>query len=327
MSKYKMSFYNINLVEDGYVRGTNEGLTPYYNIRTGKFGYIPDDVDLNNPPQDLLQKGFIIPSHIDEQESYRQAQINAITDDFPSKVFLTICVTSKCNFHCAYCFQGTHNYGIHMQGEVLQDTIAYIKKEIDRNTKLNTFVIGFFGGEPLLNMPAIREISKFVIPYCAEKNIKYRAFITTNGYFLSNRISLELKELNIKYARVTIDGLGKDYINLRQAPEDAYAKLIKNFENSEIPLLIRINVTRQNQENLRDILIELSKLKAVQDKRDKIVVARVKEFTTPLQYGFSDEEWLALSEHRRDYIAILSLSSTVTYKYYLVILYKREISL
>ncbi len=306
MAEYKQSFYNINLVEDGYVRGTNEGITPYYNIRTGKFGYIPDNLDLTNPPQTLLQDGFIIPSHIDEQESYRQAQINAITDDFPKREFITIAVSSKCFYHCPYCFQGSHNTGIDMTDDIIEDTIAFIKKEIDRNHNMEKLGISWFGGEPLTNggLQAIRKISKEIIPYCEEKGIGYMAILTTNGYNYLPKISTELKQLKVKDVMITVDGLEEDYINTRKAPKDAYKRVLRNIDSSVIPVRIRINVSKQNKDKLHDILEELSKLKSVQEGRNHIIIRRVMHSDI---YGFTDDEWLEVCNHREDYQDVLPI--------------------
>ena len=100
MFNWKHSIYNINLQKEGY---NNAKENEYYNILMGKFAVIPDDVDLNNPPEDL--KGFLIPSEINQAEIITKQQHDAIYNDYPSAINFTICPTSACNYKCEYCFE------------------------------------------------------------------------------------------------------------------------------------------------------------------------------------------------------------------------------
>lgn len=140
-----------------------------------------------------------------------------------------------------------------MQGEVLADTIAYIKKKIDRNTNLKILNIRWFGGEPLMNMDAIRKISNFAIPYCEATNIEYYTLIISNGYYLTKSISVELKELKVEYAQIALDGFEATYRSLRAAPSDAYNTVQKNIENSVLPIVIRLNTTRNSQNEIIEL--------------------------------------------------------------------------
>ena len=157
MSKWKYSIYSINLKEDGY---ENAKENEYYNILMGKFAVIPKDVDLDNPPEDL--KGFLVPSEINQAEIIKGQQINAFEEEF-THMSLLIAVSSKCNYHCEYCFQGNHVHGINMTEETVADIIAYIKRGIDSNDKLKSLGVTFFGGEPIMAMNAIRTISNFLL--------------------------------------------------------------------------------------------------------------------------------------------------------------------
>ena len=301
MSKYKLSYYTIDLVKDGYVADTKEGVTPVYNTLRGKFGYIPDDIDYDNPPEQLLKEGFIVPYNIDEPQQYKQAQIKAINDEYPSKVFLTICTTMRCNFNCAYCFEQGHR-NADMSPETLADIITYIKNEIDRNPNLKVLRIKWFGGEPLLRMDVIREISNFVIPYCLSRNIQYSAEIITNGYLLTKEVSQELFDLSVKRAQIALDGFEQDYIATRQAPNDAFKRVLSNIENSAIPVVIRLNTTRTNMTKIID-LFEYLYNKFERNKENlNISISRVKDYGNSLTVGFTDKEWLTFRKRQTEFI-------------------------
>ena len=310
---YKLSFYNINVYEEGYTDNPNYK-DLYYNTMSNKFAEIPEGFNPAEPSEkleELKEKRMIVPTSLNEAENYRTAQIKAIENEYPTTVSLVIAVTTKCNYQCEYCFQNSHKNGVDMQGEVLQDTIAYIKKEIDRNNNLKTFRIRWFGGEPLMNMQAIREISNFVIPYCKERNLKYEASIITNGYLFTKEISNELNKLSVTKVQIAIDGFENDYIAIRKAPKDAYKRVLQNIEDSVIPVTIRLNTTRNNKEDIIELLKELSQFDSVKNKHNTITIARVKEYdyAKTLRYGFTDQEWLKFRECRVDYMDVLPIDS------------------
>jgi uncharacterized protein len=286
MFNWKHSFYNINLKEEGY---KNAKENEYYNVLMGKFAVIPKNVDLDNPPEEL--KGFLVPSEINQAEILTKQQHDAIYNDYPSAINLTVCPTSACNYKCEYCFE--KNKSQHsMDAELIADTINYIKTEIDRNQNLKTFGIKWFGGEPLLNIPAIEQISRFVIDYCQEHNISYTAFIITNGYYYTKGVSEQLKTLKIKTVQISLDGFADDYARTRQVSKDAYERVLNNIENSVIPVVIRINTTRQNKDIVPTLVREIAKMPSVKSGFNKIMVARVKDYCTTLNYGFTDAEWI-----------------------------------
>ena len=312
---YKQSFYNINVFEQGYTDNPDYR-DLYYNVMSGKFAHIKDDQPLDNP--DLIKKGMVVPINTDEPHLYKQRQEKAIMDDFPSHVFLTVSTTMKCNYDCAYCFEACKK-GKHLEGEVLEDTIAYIKTEIDRNPNLKSLGIRWFGGEPLLNIPAIEKLSEIIIPYCQTRNINYKAQITTNGYFFTKEVSERLKELKVESAQIALDGFEQTYISTRKAPKNAFRQVLQNIADSAIPVVIRINTTRQNQDEIIELVKDLYKSKAtILKDQNRIVVNRVKDYEEPLQYGFTDNEWLDFREKYKelhDCMGIKNLSDLGRVKY------------
>ncbi len=294
---YKLSFYNINVFEEGYTDNQNyQDL--YYNTLSNQFAHIPKDVDVESLTQDkqaeLKEKRMIVPKEINQAQIYRQQQQDAILNDYPNSVRLTICTTMKCNYQCDYCMEGCYK-NTDMTEETLQDMFLYIENELNRHN-LKHFHIQFFGGEPLLRKDIIKRISNFVIPLCDSKGISYDADIITNGYFFDKETSEELKLLRVVHAQITIDGFEDNYIAIRKAPQDAYKRVIHNIENSVIPIQIRINTAYDKQDEVITLFRELSKLKSVKEKRTTLAIYRVNEYENERKYGFTDEEWLKFRE-------------------------------
>lgn len=295
MTEFKQSFYNINVFEQGYT--DNPAYKDlYYNVMSGKFAHIKDDQPLDI--EELIEKRMVVKEDIDEPLSYKRQQEKAIIDDFPKHISLVIAITMKCNYQCAYCFEGCHKYGKDMDGEVLEDTINYIKQEIDRNPNLQSLSIQFFGGEPLFagGLDALRRISGFVIPYCEQKNIKYFANITTNGYFLTKEISAELKALKVQKAMIALDGFEDNYANIRQVSKESFKRVLQNIEDSVIKVYVRLNVTKENQEEIKQLIEYLYTLQSVKEKRTTFVIYRVEVFDKDSTCNFTDKEWLKFRE-------------------------------
>ncbi len=302
---YKLSFYNIKLYKDYTEDPHHKNL--YYNTLSNKFAEIPEGFTLTEQSEkleELKEKRMVVPVSLDETKFFVDKQNMAFDADF-KKLSLLIAVSSLCNYQCEYCFQGSHKDGLNMQEDVVDSTINYIKNIIDKNNQLKSVVVTFFGGEPLLNLSAIRSISKFLIDYCKEKNIEYKGAIDTNGYLMTQEVSKELKELNIQKAQIVIDGFEEYYNDIRKAPKDAFNKVIDNIEHSVIPILLRINVTKNNQNEIEPLLKYLYSLQSVKDGKATISYRRITLNENNPDYDFTDEEWLSfrnrylsLEEHK-----------------------------
>ena len=290
--KYKQSFYNINLIKESYMLDTKEDVTPVYNTLRGKFGYIPKDIDYDNPPQNLVKEGFIVHKNLDEPECYKQGQAQAFQMEHFEQMNLLITVSTRCNYHCAYCFQGTHTNGVDMNEDTIADTIAYIKKAIDTNNVLKKLIVTFFGGEPLLNMNAIRKISRFLLEYTKDKGITYYGTMDTNGFYMTPEVSKELKELGVKKVQIAFDGFETFYAGVRKAPLTSFNRVIANIENSAVEVLIRVNVTKKNKDEVLDLIEYLYSLNAVKEGRATVSIMRVALYTDNPNYDFTDKEWI-----------------------------------
>ena len=96
-------------------------------------------------------------------------------------------ITEECNLRCSYCvYNGHHQYRRTHSRRTMPWPIA--RKAIDDfliHSQLDQPLIGFHGGEPLLNMPLMRRC----IEYVESRNSAVKFSITTNGTLLEGETS------------------------------------------------------------------------------------------------------------------------------------------
>src|SRR5438034_1340131 len=90
---------------------------------------------------------------------------------------LILLPTEKCNFRCTYCYE---DFAI---GRMSPVTIQSVTRLIDRRVAdLSLLHISWFGGEPLIALPIIEEISNHIVKVTKYTNgLHYVGDITTNG--------------------------------------------------------------------------------------------------------------------------------------------------
>jgi uncharacterized protein len=95
----------------------------------------------------------------------------------PENFDLTLIVTSDCNLRCRYCFAEGGDRPQHMSSAA---ATALIDGVLER-TERPRVKISFFGGEPTLNMPLIREVVGHVERQAPRFGKRCFFYITTNG--------------------------------------------------------------------------------------------------------------------------------------------------
>lgn len=160
---------------------------------------------------------------------------------------ITICPTMDCNFKCPYCFESREKGLMSREDEdILYD---FIKDKITKNTK--TLDILWFGGEPLLGADIIDRLSQRLISLAQENNLKYRAYIISNGYLITDKILEMFIKNRITGIQITIDG-PKEIHDTRRIPQpgigtyDRIKENVKKLINNGIEVTIRVNIDKSN---------------------------------------------------------------------------------
>lgn len=107
--------------------------------------------------------------------------------------------SNKCNFTCPHCYTKS---GAGEFGETTL-TIQDIKRLADEADAMGVYEIDIQGGEPLIN-PQLFEILEAI------QTERFYVYITTNGWFLDQKMAEKLAEAGVDRVSVSIDAFSED---------------------------------------------------------------------------------------------------------------------
>jgi len=125
-------------------------------------------------------------------------------------------LTHDCQLDCAYCYGGRKRARA-MSWEVAQRAIDLI---FDQPSTEPAPQIGFFGGEPLLELPLLRQCVAYAEAKSAATGKPFRTVITTNGLGLDDGIAEYLKLKQIE-PTLSFDGVAAAQDASRPYPDGA----------------------------------------------------------------------------------------------------------
>lgn len=209
----------------------------YYEMKEGKKCSKPD---LESA---LLEGGMLVE---DDKDEFAELLIrNKIERFADSNLTLTIAPTMACNFCCPYCYEKGREY-ITMS-EAVQDQLTSQLKE--KYQHIHELTVSWYGGEPLLAIETIEKLTK-KIKSVLPLGCKYNADMVTNGYKLTRRVAEKLKDMDIHYIQVTLDGSKQAHDSRRilHNHQPTFEYILDNIRECAdiLNISIRINVDKTN---------------------------------------------------------------------------------
>jgi uncharacterized protein len=169
----------------------------------------------------------------------------------------TILTTYDCNFACVYCYQGKMKENAYMTNEIVTLTLKFMKDIVSKNN-VNNVDLTFYGGEPLLNLRAIRDISEDLEHYCKVNGISPNFSIITNGYLMTKSVTKELLKYPFTSVQVTLDGLREVHDRRRplKSGGGTFDKIVENLVNyiDEVNTNVRVNIDKDNIDEVPEFL-------------------------------------------------------------------------
>lgn len=150
-------------------------------------------------------------------------------------------ISHDCNLRCKYCFADEGAY--HQKRELMSAETgkAAIDFLIANSGSRRNLEVDFFGGEPLMNFEAVKEVVKHAREQEEIHNKNFRFTLTTNGVLLNDEIIEYLNE-NMSNVVLSLDGTKEtnDRVRVRVDGRGSY--------DSIVPKLIKVAESR-NQDN------------------------------------------------------------------------------
>jgi uncharacterized protein len=215
--------------------------------------------DLSDFLQPLADAGFLVPENIDEEKRAGFLHQSLHRTD---TMHLVLMPTEACNFRCTYCYQ-TFPHG-KMKPEVREGLKRYIEQKASSLRHLN---ISWFGGEPMLALDVIQDLSESILKTVNQHDISYTAEMSTNGYLLTSDAFRSLLNRNVRRYMITLDGMADIHDSRRflTGGGNTFARIIENLKaiqqiNENYEIYIRINFDEANLEEIPNFLTYLGSL-------------------------------------------------------------------
>jgi uncharacterized protein len=155
----------------------------------------------------LAENGFLVESRAADRQALDDYLAGVKSDT--SELNVTLLTTLQCNFACDYCFQGDHGdynrTAEKMSMATAERAIAWMERELDR-VKPEQFLLTFFGGEPLLNLPVMYLIAERMWAAAGARGVPMGVNIITNGLLLTREVVDRMVPFGLNAVKITLDG-------------------------------------------------------------------------------------------------------------------------
>jgi uncharacterized protein len=115
----------------------------------------------------------------------------------------TVVLTLDCNLDCPYCFEGPFRDGSAMDDATARQLTTFFGRELQQGRDLE---ISFYGGEPLMALPRLRQIARSLGEAAREHGRAFSFSLVTNGTLLTRPLVESLLPLGLRSVQVTLDG-------------------------------------------------------------------------------------------------------------------------
>lgn len=140
-----------------------------------------DSADLTESEelQKLQTKGFLLPPVSYETKHYLSDSVEELLST--NLRMLTLQVTQCCNLRCSYCvYGGNYSTRTHSNHRMSQETaFKAIDFFVEHSGNTPVLNLAFYGGEPLLEFPLIKDCVRYIQDKAPSKQILFN--MTTNG--------------------------------------------------------------------------------------------------------------------------------------------------
>lgn len=225
-----------------------------------------DDISEGTLKQ-LIESKAIVPIEEYELETILTENSESILQNSTNELYVVIQPSANCQLGCYYCGQ-SHTKDL-LSDEYSELLIKRVEKKL-HDGKYNGLYIGWFGGEPLMALNQIRQLTAQFLKITSSLGISYASKIVTNGLSLKSNVYEELVgKLGVKSLEVTLDGTAEFHDKHRYLKNggSSFDLIYKNlteifsrpdYETLNCKISIRCNVDKSNWEGVSPLIKRMS---------------------------------------------------------------------
>jgi uncharacterized protein len=227
--------------------------------------FSPEDESL------LTELGMIVSDRGEEQKA-----MLGVVDEINSRnktLNVTLILNLDCNFACRYCFEGDVKGKHYLSDDTADHLIGFISERF-AGTK-EKLLIDFYGGEPLLSIGRIKELSVTLKSLAEARGGSYGFTLVTNGSLFRRHAAEELAALGLETVKITLDGPAHIHNTNRpfKSGKGSFDAIIRNIK--ETWNLTRLQVGGNYEiDNYKDFVLLLDYLLAEDITPEKISVIK-----------------------------------------------------
>jgi uncharacterized protein len=178
---------------------------------------------------------------------------------------LVLEVAQDCNLRCTYCYADGGTYGAVpclLAPETARRAVRYL---LDNSGDRDHVTLIFFGGEPLLNMQAVRTATCEAISYGRKMGKKVHFSLTTNGTLLDPEIVAFLHANHVSVA-VSMDGPRDihDHNRPDESGNGSYSEIVSRLapliEDASVPVAARVTLAPDQWHRVVEVFDHLTGL-------------------------------------------------------------------
>ena len=189
---------------------------------------------------------------------------------------LCLNIAHDCNLRCEYCFAATGEYGHGRKLMPVETAKRAMDFLIEHSKGRRNLEVDFFGGEPLLNLDAVKQTVAYARTLEEKHNKRFRFTLTTNGILLDDG-AMDFINAEMENVVLSIDGRREITDNMRRHPNGGgtYDKIVPKFlkiaeSRKQDRYYVRGTFTKYNLDFSRDVL-HLAELGFLQTSIEPVV--------------------------------------------------------
>ncbi len=230
----------------------------------------------------LLNLSILVPD--DEDELMEIISENKAATKDNDVLYQVIQPSANCQLGCHYCGQ------VHTKGELGKDDYEKLLNRLEYKLSLKQYralEIAWFGGEPLMGVKTLRDLSYKLQDLASKHNLEYSSRVVTNGLSLKKALFLDLVHFHkVGRFEVTLDGIAEFHDKRRhlKSGEKSFEIIFNNlvdiltgiedYDTLGTSISIRCNVDSTNYEGVIPLLHLIKEYK-LEDKISHFYVAPI----------------------------------------------------